>query len=81
MSDERERTASGVVITEDLMARIMALPDRKSGTPAHVWTESEDKALLAGWKDKGQGAVAKVIGLSIGSCRDRYKVLMEVNNE
>ena len=77
MSDERERTASGVVITEDLMARIMALPDARSGTPAHVWTEGEDKALLAGWKAKGQVAVAKVIGVSVGICRDRYKELTE----
>lgn len=75
MSDERERTASGVVITEDLMARIMALPDARSGTPSHVWTEEEDKALLAGWESKGQVKVAKLIGLSVGVCRDRYDKL------
>ena len=77
MSDERERTTGGVVITEDLMARIMALPDARSGTASREWTEEEDKALLAGWKSKGQVAVAKVIGASVGACRERYKLLTE----
>lgn len=75
MSDENGRTTDGVVITESLMDRLMALPETKSGTPSHVWTEEEDKGLIATWRTRGQKNVAKAIGVCVGVCRDRYDKL------
>lgn len=64
-----------VEIPGDLLARIEALPDRVGHLRGRAWTPEEDAALLKYWPIKTQADLARALGVSIGTARDRYKLL------
>lgn len=68
----------GMTMDGSLLDAINALPEKSKGGSKSVWTEEMDKALLAGWTAKDQRLVAKVLGLSPNTCRDRYRRLTRV---
>jgi hypothetical protein len=66
-----------VRIGPDLVAAIMALPDRVSHSPGIQWTDKMDEALLAGWPTKPHELVAEKLGVSVGTAQRRYRLLMK----
>jgi hypothetical protein len=65
----------------DLLSRIDALPDKCIGVKGHPWTPDEDTALLKYWPVKRQSDIARALGLSENTCRDRYRLLLAETEE
>ena len=61
-----------------LLDLINSLPDSVEGNPGKTWTREEDEALLAGWGKKRQTEVAEILGVSLNTCRKRYRKLTHV---
>lgn len=64
-------------ISAEALAILDTLPTNKGGNQGHQWTKTEDEVLLAGWKTRNQAALSKALGLSVGTCRGRYRELTE----
>jgi hypothetical protein len=65
---------------EETLRKLEALPDRKMGVPARVWTQTEDAALLKHWLRAKQEDVSKLLGVAETTARDRYRYLKGRND-
>ena len=77
MPDKDIRQTEGVVISEELMERLQALPDAHAGAARTEFTLEEDEALVQYWMVKRKADVAKAIGHCLNACRERYNELVE----
>lgn len=68
MSDDR------IIIPADVAAKLEMIPNtgRRATKSWHPW---QDKILLDYWESKDKRALAKLIGRSETSCRNRYREL------
>jgi hypothetical protein len=61
---------------EDLEKELASCPNRGDAWQKYEWTDVKDQFLLKHWKiDKKQKDIASVLGVSSGTCRDRYLYL------
>lgn len=65
------------VIPADIMAKINAMEDAKAGQKVRVFEPWEDKILLEQWYKKRQIDIAKLLNCSMGTCRKRYRELID----
>ena len=70
-------TGVTVPIASDLLAQLEALPDKRAGGYRHQWSAADDAALLRYWDTKPQRMVAKLIGVSENTARNRIQELRE----
>lgn len=56
-------------------ASLAALPPRQVGGPRFQHTQESDALLLEHWPRANQRQVAKLLGMSINTARDRYREL------
>ena len=64
-----------VDIDPRILDELEALPDAAGGALRHEWTAGEDAVLLKYWETKRQVDVARVLGLSTNTCRERWRQL------
>lgn len=62
-----------------LYAQLAAMPDKRPGVRKKQWTSDEDWILWTTWNVKRQSDIAKVIGIGIGACKERYDALAATN--
>jgi len=78
-TDQRKQLSrpSEVKYSEAELARILAgLPDKVRDRRRH-FTPKEDQLILAAWPTKTKSSIAKRIGCSVNTLRDRYRDLTE----
>ena len=70
-----------IIISDELLQQLEALPKAVSGKPKSLFTPEEDAILLKYWGVKRQVDICKIIGKCVNACRDRYLVLTGDNYE
>jgi len=64
-------------IPAEALAELEALPDAIESQKKVTWDPWQDEVLLRTWRIKRQADVAKIIGVSQGTARKRYRELTD----